>query len=196
MTEITKRTYKIDLTSNKESRSISGHAAIYNSYSNQLGWFKEIIMPGAFANVLEDDVRALLNHDANHLLARTASGTLKIFEDDKGLGFEFNMPESRSDIIEMIERGDLSQNSFAFTVKRDAWHEDDEGNTTRTILEVDRLFDISLVTYPAYEGTDLAVRSYEVWKKTNEEKKTFPASHKNQIRNADIRTMELKGLIN
>lgn len=107
----------------------------------------------------------MLNHDPNFLLARTTSGTLKVTEDDKGLAIEFDLPQSRQDVFESIKRKDLTQMSFAFTIKTEQW----EYNTSddmdeRTIIEFDEIFDVSLVTYPAYEDTDVDLRSHEGFK--------------------------------
>jgi HK97 family phage prohead protease len=151
---------------NAESRTVIGHAAVFNTWAQIGWWFRERIMPGAFTAALtRSDIRALLNHDPNFLLARTTSGTLKVTEDDKGLAIEFDLPQSRQDVFESIKRKDLTQMSFAFTIKTEQW----EYNTSddmdeRTIIEFDEIFDVSLVTYPAYEDTDVDLRSHEGFK--------------------------------
>lgn len=150
-----------------ERRTVSGYAAVFNSPSEDIG-FIEYIEPGAFREAIgKSDVRALFNHDPNLILARTASGTLKISEDDKGLRYEFQIPGTTfgNDFRIMLDRGDVSQSSFSFTVKEQEWEtkKDTSGNTiyTRRIKKVDRLFDVSPVTYPAYPDTDVALRSLD-----------------------------------
>ena len=154
-----------------EKTRIVGHAAIFNSLSENLGGFFEQILPGAFREALEkDDVRALWNHDSNIVLGRNRSGTLKLSEDTRGLAIEIEAPETnlvRDMVLAPIERGDVSQMSFGFYVRPGGqdWAEDDEGRLIRTLKSV-RLFDVSPVVYPAYPETDVAVRSLEAWRQT------------------------------
>lgn len=147
--------------------TIRGYAAVFDKYSNNLGGFREIIKPGAFADVLENDVRALFNHDANHVLGRTLSGTLRVFQDDTGLGYEVDLPDTQTarDLAISIERGDVTQSSFAFTIAPGGatWGEDDQVGYTRTITQVGRLYDVSPVTYPAYPDASVAARSLEAY---------------------------------
>jgi len=130
--------------------------------SEDLGGFREIILPGAFKNALNDDIRALYNHDSNYLLARTASGTLEVKEDDKGLYYRFEMPNTSygNDLLELYKRGDLTQSSFGFTVDKDSWRLED-GQHVRYIESVSSLFDVSAVVYPAYASSSSGLRSAE-----------------------------------
>lgn len=154
----------------KESGTIAGHAATFNDWYD-LGMFEERIAPGAFDDVLDDDVRALFNHDSNHVLGRTKSGTLRISVDGQGLMSEIDMPESATMLREAIERGDIDQMSFGFTVREDTWEtpEDGDGKERRTITKIDRLFDVSPVTFPANPNTDVALRSLEEWRDKEED---------------------------
>lgn len=130
---------------------LRGYGAVFNSTSEDLGGFYEIIAPGAFNEVLSDDVRAYFNHDMNLLLGRTASGTLEVGTDDNGLWYEVKLPDTSyaRDLITLMERGDVKESSFGFTIKDDYWEERD--NTTyRIITKVGRLFDVSPVSHPAY----------------------------------------------
>lgn len=140
---------------------ICGHAANFNSMSSDLGGFIERIAPGAFTKtLLNADVRALWNHDSNIVLGRNKSGTLVLLEDASGLYFEINSPDTqlvRDMVIGPIERGDVSQCSFGFYTVADKWDNID-GQVVRTLLEVE-LLDVSPVTYPAYNSTDVAMRS-------------------------------------
>lgn len=149
------------MTEADKPKKISGHAARFNSMSENLGGFRERIAPGAFAaSLLDADVRALWNHDANIVLGRNKSGTLRLIEDDIGLHFEVDMPDTqlvRDMVIGPIERGDVNQCSFGFYTIEDRW-ENIDGEMIRTLLKCE-LLDVSPVTYPAYPETDVAVRS-------------------------------------
>ena len=122
-----------------------GHAAVFNSLSENLGGFRELIQTNAFDDVLEDDVQILLNRDENEILASTKSGTLSLSVDDKGLRYEFDVPNTTAgrDLLVSLERGDVSQSSFGFTVAEDNWDEDKEGRWVRNITKVKRLYDVS-----------------------------------------------------
>ena len=145
-----------------EGRTVEGYASVFNSMSEDLGGFREIILPGAFKNALGDDVRALYNHDSNYLLARTTSGTLELKEDDKGLYYRFDMPNTSygNDLLELYRRGDLTQSSFGFTVEKDSWRMED-GQHVRYIESVSSLFDVSPVVYPAYTAASSGLRNAE-----------------------------------
>lgn len=145
--------------------TVSGYAALFNSPSEDMG-FIEIIEPGAFTEAIPtSDIRALFNHDPNLILARTASGTLKVEEDSIGLRYEFQIPGTTfgNDFRIMLQRGDVNQSSFAFSVKEQAWEtkklENGELQYTRRIKKVSSLYDVSPVTYPAYADTTVALRS-------------------------------------
>lgn len=150
-----------------EKRKIAGHAAKFDSLSEDLGGFRERIAPGAFAKAItSSDIRALWNHDANIVLGRNKSGTLRLSEDSAGLFYECDPPDTqlvRDMVLTPIERGDVNQCSFGFMTRNDKWQKVD-GEWIRTLLEVD-LFDVSPVTYPAYASTDVAVRGLEAAQK-------------------------------
>src|SRR6266700_2864691 len=103
---------------------LEGYAAVFNKFSENLGGFKEKIAPGAFSRAITEkqDVRALFNHDPNFVLGRTASGTLDLSEDDKGLMFSCEMPDTTvaRDLMALVERGDVNQCSFGFIVRADS----------------------------------------------------------------------------
>lgn len=150
-----------------------GHAAVFNSLSDDLGGFRERIMPGAFAQSLEqhDDIRALLNHDSTYVLGRTKAGTLTLAEDEQGLRVEIEPPDTSyaKDLMVSVSRGDITQMSFAFRVRFQGqdWSEDEGGNIIRTLTALE-LFEVSPVTFPAYPETDIAARSLEEWRSTNQ----------------------------
>ena len=152
MPEIEERTVSVDVAElEARGRTVVGYAAIFDTLSHDLGGFRERIAPGAFSEVLasDPDVRALLNHDPSQVLGRTRSGTLRLSEDERGLRFELDLPESRADVREAVARGDLDGASFRFKVGPggQTWQGD-----TRTLTRIDSLLDASLATYGAYEG--------------------------------------------
>jgi len=176
-----KRTYQGSIEIRKkddgtESRTIEGYAAVFDAESLPMGWFEdwtEKIDKDAFSEVLEDtDTRALFNHDSNLVLARVPN-TLKLSVDERGLKYEFEAPNTTTgnDLLEMVKRGDISQSSFGFTVKEQKWTYSDDKNlpSVRTILKVEKLYDVSPVTWPAYPDTTVAKRSIETEQKPTEE---------------------------
>jgi HK97 family phage major capsid protein/HK97 family phage prohead protease len=136
---------------------IVGYAAVFNSMSEDLGGFREVIAPGAFADSLGGDVRALWSHDQSIVLGRTKAGTLKIAEDRKGLRVEIRPPASAAGYVESIRRGDVSQMSFGFRVLEDGWTRAQDGTAVRTLMKVD-LREVSPVAFPAYPASSVLVR--------------------------------------
>lgn len=138
-------------------RRLEGYAATFAGEAD-LGGFQERIAPGAFRAALAGDVLALLDHDAGKVLGRTRSGTLRLSEDSRGLAFSLDLPDTQAgrDVLQLAERGDLGGMSFGFAVPKggDTW----DGNT-RTLRSID-LREISVVcAWPAYEGTEIALRN-------------------------------------
>lgn len=154
------------------SRMISGYAAVFNSDSVEFwGWegpFTERIAPGSFKKSLASnpDVRALIDHQPSLILGRTKSGTLRLKEDETGLFCEIDAPDTQiaRDLIENMRLGNIDQMSFGFYMNGFEWRKED-GKDIRLITECE-LFDVSIVTYPAYEETSVKVRSAveQVWK--------------------------------
>ncbi|MDC9604950.1 HK97 family phage prohead protease [Xenorhabdus griffiniae] len=147
---------------------IVGYGSVFNSRSEPLWGFREIIKPGAFDDVLNDDVRGLFNHDPNFILGRSTSGTLSLSVDERGLQYTLQVPDTqtiRDLVLAPMQRGDINQSSFAFRIARDGehWYEDEEGIVIREIMQFSRLYDVSPVTYPAYQEADSAVRSLQAW---------------------------------
>lgn len=157
------------------AKMIRGHAAVFDSLSDNLGGFREKIAPGAFDGVLSDDVRALFNHDPNLILGRTPN-TVRISVDKDGLLYEIDPPDTQlgRDLVVSMERGDITQSSFAFTVERDDWAEDDDGRVIRTIHEVKRLYDVSPVTYPAYPDAKVGLRGFTEYMNKRAEQRGIP----------------------
>lgn len=157
-------TIEIRAEEDGEGFEMEGHAAVFEELSDNLGGFREIIDRGAFRKVLQSapDVWALFNHNPDQVLARTQSKTLSLKEDTKGLRYQADVaPTSHGeDLRIMLERGDVTQSSFAFRVGDDSWEEDDEsGALIRRIHEFSALYDVSPCIYPAYPQTDAGLRS-------------------------------------
>jgi HK97 family phage prohead protease len=165
MHETEYRTFGFEARQGEDSGNhLVGHAAIFDVTADIGGFFREKIARGAFDKTLADkaDVRALLNHDPNYVLARTISGTLKLSTDDKGLFTDTDVAPTTmgKDVLILVKRGDITQMSFCFQAIKEEWDETDQEHPVRTITEV-RLFDISPVTFPAYPTTDVSARSAE-----------------------------------
>jgi uncharacterized protein len=146
-----------------EGMSFTGYAAVFNSPSEPLP-FTETIAPGAFSRTLKsrNNVRMLLNHNPEKVLASTRGKTLRLSEDGKGLLAEADLPPTTvgRDLSISMQRGDVDSMSFGFTVPRggDSWN--DTGDR-RELREV-RLHEVSVVTFPAYPKTSASVRAVDV----------------------------------
>lgn len=149
----------------EESLRLSGYAAVFNRETDIAGIFTEVIRPGAFGRAVEDgqDVALLFNHDPSTVMARTTNGTLVLREDNIGLWFEAELDPRDQDaqrVVTKVERGNVSQGSFAFNVTTEpsgeAWDFNQEP-PLRELLNLD-LFDVSPVTYPAYSDTQVFAR--------------------------------------
>jgi HK97 family phage prohead protease len=163
MKKIERRTYTVRNVETREAdgkMKLSGYAAVFNDASVPLP-FTERIAPGAFRKTLNEtpDVRLLINHEGLPL-ARTKNGTLLLTEDEVGLRFDAELPDTTEakDLYTLIERGDVDQMSFAFRVIRQKWNSD---RTERTLTEVSLADgDVSVVTYPAYPTTSVEAREH------------------------------------
>jgi len=142
---------------------IVGYAAIFNSETELYPNFYEEIAPGAFKRSIQDDqeVVALINHSPSLILGRRSAGTLKVWEDSKGLGYEVLSGGDRSyelDLIKSLKRGDIKESSFAFDIVEQKMRYDSKNGTVhRRLIDVE-LHDVSPVTYPAYSSTEVHVR--------------------------------------
>ena len=146
------------LAENSDSPKIVGHAAVWNTWADISGYFRERILPGAFKKTLKEaDIRALIEHDPMLIIGRNKAGTLRMNEDEKGLAVEIDIPDTSygRDLVVSIKRGDKTQMSFGFQAVQT---NDDYNNDTREIKEA-KLFDVSMVSFPAYSQTTAQVRS-------------------------------------
>ena len=174
-------------------RVVRGYAAMFNERTMLWPGVYEEIAPEFFVDVMEDDVRALKNHDSNYLLGRTKSGTLRIAYDEKGLMYDYDSPDSSyaRDLLVSIDRGDLDQSSFGFWPDYEHMEVSTlpDGSTLIRQKRAVKLYDVSPVTFPAYEGT--SVRSAEQAAATKEALiSVASAKTSNQARSALIRAYE------
>lgn len=145
----------------KDSRTVEGYALVFNSESNDLGGFTEVIDRNALQGVLEkSDVLCLLNHNEDKgVLARynKGVGSLTLEVDDKGLLYRFEAPKTAlgEELLEGLRRGDITTSSFAFVVDTDKWEKRSDGSYLRTVTHISELFDVSAVYKAAYNSTSV-----------------------------------------
>ena len=147
---------------NSETKKVCGYAALFNSLSQDLGGFRELILPGAFTKTIKDgDIRCLVDHDSSKILGRKKSGTLKLTQDERGLWYECDLPDTSyaRDLVVSLDREDVDGSSFGFRAVTEKWEMRD--STPVRILSDVHCFDVSPVTYPAYLDTTSALRSLE-----------------------------------
>ncbi len=158
---------ELRVTGDAKAPVLEGHAAVFNLLSEDFGGWRERIAPGAFDQAIQGDVRSLWNHDNNMVLGRTASGTLQLNVDARGLAYRVTPPDTSwfRDRLVSLKRGDVTGASFGFYTESDAWGTEG-GMKVRTIVKVAELLEISPgVTFPAYPqaSTEMARRSLEAF---------------------------------
>jgi HK97 family phage prohead protease len=174
------RTIDVDVEAlDTRGRTVVGYAAVYGVPSEPLALLdgaREQIAPGAFADVLDSDVRALLNHDANEVLGRTKSGTLRLSDEQRGLRFELDLPDSPlgENVRSAVKRGDIDGASFRFVVGEEQWD-----NEVRTVTKVKELHDVTIATYPAYSEASIELRT------RNQSKELEVEDEKKDVENTD-----------
>ena len=143
---------------------IQGYAVVFNSESVKIGDFYERIAPTAFEGLAEQkaEVLGLFNHLPDNLLARQENDSLELEVDERGLYYRMSLPDTSlgRDVLELVRSGLVTRSSFGFTVENDTWEQREDGSYTRTVLRVDRLYDVSPVTRAAYPATSVSARSY------------------------------------
>ena len=151
------------------SRTLSGYAVKWEMKSHTMGYwrrFKEQFKRGAFTDSLTaDDQLALWSHDTSQVLGRTKNGTLRLFEDDIGLRFELDLPNTTlgNDAFKTIKRGDVDGVSFGFQMLKEEWDENDPDNIVRSVTKA-KLLEISPVAFPAYPDSQVSARSHDPYK--------------------------------
>ena len=165
------RSYQFEVRAEESEAGniITGRPIVYNSRTD-LGWFDEIIEPGALNNTDLTDVRFLVNHDTSKIpLARSrrnnGNSTMQLTTDNDGLGIRVTLDtENNSEARELysaVQRGDISGMSFMFGIRDEEWENLDSDHPTRHIRDISTVVEVSAVTFPAYESTEINARSKE-----------------------------------
>jgi len=152
---------------------IVGTAIVFGEPSEDLGGFREIIEPGALTEALErSDVRVLFNHNPDLILGRVRAGTARLRLTDRGLEYEVDVPDTTvgRDVLESVRRGDVTGNSFSFTVAEDEMERQADGTTLRRVKRIAEIYDIGPVVYPAYPQTVVSARALEAARREAEER--------------------------
>jgi HK97 family phage prohead protease len=157
--EIRTNSVDFEVRAEGDGMTFTGYASVFNSPSEDLGGFVEYVAPGAFKRSLQsrNEVKLLWNHDSGEPLASLRGGTMQLFEDERGLKVTAQLPNTTRgrDIAELLRTKVIDSMSFGFNVIKDSWSRDGQ---TRTLESV-RLFEVSVVSFPAYEATVAQVRS-------------------------------------
>lgn len=143
-----------------EGLFIEGYFAVFNSTYELWPGATESVAPGAFANTLGGDIRALVDHETRLVLGRNKSGTLELCEDSHGLWGRVRINPNDSDAMNLynrVKRGDVDQCSFGFDILKEDTDIREDGTVHWTIREV-KLYEVSTVTFPAYEDTSVSAR--------------------------------------
>lgn len=180
MNKIT-RVFDVDFRSKQDdNRTVEGYAVVFNS-TTEIGWFTEEIDPHAFDNADMSNVYLLGNHDENIVLAGTPNNSLEWKIDDKGVFQTSNIIDTSigEDWLKLVKNGLINKQSFAFTIAEggEEWTERN-GKEHRIIRKIDKLFDFSLVTYPAYNDTSAFSRSNQVDELAKDHKRRVEQSKK------------------
>ena len=159
---------------------IEGYFSVFNSPYEITQGLTEIVAPGAFADTLGEDIRALTNHDTTLVLGRNKAGTLTLREDSHGLWGSIRINQEDADAMNLynrVKRGDVDQCSFGFIILAEERRVLENGDVQYVILKV-RLFEVSVVTFPAYEETSVSARAQQ---EENIRRRTF-AERKEKLR--------------
>ncbi len=199
------RSYNVDdfITTSDERFNIEGHAAVYGQKVSIGGWFNEVIERGAFDECDFSDVSLFVNHDLNRIpLARSrlnkGNSTLQLRVDERGLFIQADLDiennlEAKT-LHSSIQRGDIDGMSFAFYIKDEVWEDLDQDVPTRRIKKISKVYEVSAVTYPAYDQTDISARNsndIELAKKVVQEARSKQMQANKQIELEQLRAQIL-----
>lgn len=185
---------------------VEGYALKFNQRSNNMGGWFEVIKPESLNEdvLANSDVRALINHNENQILGRSSKGTLELSIDETGLKYRFELNTNLSyakDLLINLREGNIDQSSFAFTISPEGeqWVIDTDDSIVRNITSISRLYDVSPVTYPAYENSNVGVaeRSFLKFKKELEDEKTKDEEEdlkQRSLLDIKMKLVEYKGL--
>ena len=193
------RSIGLEIRAKEDSRRVEGYALLFDTPSDRMPYV-EVIDRSAMDGVIEkSDVFALLNHDNSRgILGRSMNGkgSLKLTIDDRGLKYSFEAPKTAlgDELLEYLRRGEVTESSFAFTVREDEILRNADGSIKRTIKKYDRLYDVSPVFRAAYSSTNVYARSVEEMqkeldelearKKKEEKGEEIPESYYTEIENS------------
>ncbi len=152
---------EMEIRKNDDKNIIGGYAAKFEQLSEVLWGFREKIRKGAFANsLMERNVLAFWNHNTDLVLGNTENNTAKVWEDEIGLRFDVELPDTVAgkDALILVQRSDVKGVSFGFRTRKDEWDETDKNNVIRTLIDVE-LYEISPTAMPAYPQTNVSARS-------------------------------------
>ena len=203
MSEKEMRTYAIELRAGRDEHhgpQISGRAIVYNAVTDIGGMYNEIIMPGALDETDLRDVRLLVNHNFGMIpLARsrnnTANSTMQLMPDNEGMMIRADLDTERNAdanaLYSACERGDISGMSFAFIVGADAWEDLDTEKPTRRITKIDRVLEVSAVTWPAYEQTTISARDAQALESARAALESAKASAEAEVRSRKRKILKI-----
>lgn len=164
---------------------IEGYFAVFNSVYEIAPGLTESISPGAFADSLGGDVRALTNHDTTLVLGRTKAGTLELREDGHGLWGRVRINREDGDAVNLyhrVQRGDVDQCSFGFDIGKEETSVNDDGSVHWTIKEVSVLYEVTVATFPAYEETSVSARSAQAEQIKRRSSQAWKETMKNRLK--------------
>lgn len=167
-----------------EGLYIEGYFSVFNSNYEIWSGATESVAPGAFANTLSDDVRALINHDTTLVLGRNKAGTLELREDARGLWGKITINPNDSDamnLYERVKRGDVDQCSFGFEIVKEDTEFREDGSIHWTIREV-KLYEVSCCTFPAYEDTSITARKHDFEEIKKRQSEAWKANMLNKLK--------------
>jgi HK97 family phage prohead protease len=154
--------FGVELRAKVDGNTLAGHAAVFGALAKLPGHY-ETLSRSAFDETLDSDtdVKALFNHNPSLVLGSTRAKTLRLKVDDDGLAFEADLPDTSyaRDLKELIARSDISGMSFGFIPGKDEWSRAPDGRQLRTHTSLRMLLDVSPVSYPAYDGTEVYLRT-------------------------------------
>jgi uncharacterized protein len=172
-----------EIRTDADGIKVSGYAAVFNQVTEIGGYFREVIAPGAFTDAIgRDDVVFLINHEGLPL-ARTRSRTLTLREDATGLYMETVLDPADPDVASItgkMKRGDLDKMSFAFMPELQEW--DETGTLPLRTIRKASLYDVSVVTTPAYDGTSIGLRSLEQFRAVRRTENFTAASKRHRMK--------------
>jgi HK97 family phage prohead protease len=153
----------VEIRAEGESRKVAGYGAVFNSETVIGGAFREVILPGAFQRAVDGDVFSFFNHDQSMVLGRTKSGTLRLSEDDSGLRYEVDLPDTSAarDLQISMDRGDVDGSSFQFDIPKGGDEWDFSGDLPLRTIRSANLYEVGPVTMPAYPDATAALRSLD-----------------------------------